>query len=409
MTEGRVTVRIAAMVLAASALAAAALAQPGAPPAAGVGAAPAAQAGRGAGRGPQGPAVLSPEVLPDRRIAFRILAPQAQNVRLNAGDIPNLGPAAQLKKGENNVWETIVGPIDPGAYRYSFNVDGVTVIDPRNPSISESNTNVWSLVYVPGSDLMDTKDVPRGAVAAVTYYSTALKRFRRMHVYTPPGYDLGKGKYPIFYLLHGAGDCDEAWTSVGRAGFILDNLIAAKKIKPMVVVMPAGHTSATGGGRGAAPVAPAVGGAPAQPPVLDEFAQDFLTDIMPYAETHYRVLADRADRAIAGLSMGGSESLLTGLNNIDKFAYVGAFSAGGLFDDYPPAFPALDAKQAAQLRTLWIACGTSDRLIDDNRKFKTWLKSKDIAFTDIETPGAHTWMVWRRNLINFTPLLFTGK
>jgi len=220
MTEGRSLIRVAVALLTACILAAAAFGQVGTMTLA-PGAAPQAQAGRG-GRGPAGPVVTSPEVMPDRRVALRILAPQAQNVRLNAGDFQNIGAAAQLKKGDNGVWETIVGPVDPGAYRYTFTVDGVSTVDPRNPEISESNTNVWSLVYVPGSDFMDTKDVPHGAVAAVTYYSTALKRFRRMHVYTPPGYEDGKGKYPIFYLLHGAGDCDEAWTSVGRAGFILE-------------------------------------------------------------------------------------------------------------------------------------------------------------------------------------------
>ena len=413
------------MVLAATILAVAALAQPGAPPAAGVGAAPAAQAGRGAGRGPQGPVVASPEVLPDRRIAFRILAPQAQNVRLNAGDIPNLGPAAQLKKGDNNVWESIVGPLDPGAYRYTFNVDGVATIDPRNPSISESNTNVWSLVYVPGSDFMDTKDVPRGAVAAVTYYSTSLKKFRRMHVYTPPGYDLGKGNYPIFYLLHGAGDCDEAWTSVGRAGFILDNLIAAKKVKPMVVVMPAGHTSATtfGGGRGAAPAA---GAAPAPPPVLDEFAQDFLADIMPYAETHYRVLTDRASRAIAGLSMGGSQTLNVAFLHLDKFAYIGVFSSGAMLGGggrgaapaaaTPPAGPStwetahMDSLDNAALKKgtklIWLSTGHDDGLMSNTLATVDMLKKHGFSPVFKESPGAHTWINWRNYLNEFAPQLF---
>ena len=142
---------------------------------------------------------------------------------------------------------------------------------------------------------------------------------------------------------------------------------------------------------------------------FDGFRASLLTEVIPMVESAYPVSTKREDRAIAGLSMGGSESLLTGLNDIDKFAYVGSFSAGGLFDDYPSQFPTLDSKQASQLRVLWIACGTSDRLIDDNRKFKTWLKSKNIAFSDIETPGAHTWMVWRGNLIAFTPLLFIGK
>ena len=198
-----------------------------------------------------------------------------------------------MTKGTNGVWEVTLGPIDPGAYRYNFNVDGVSVIDPRNPATSESNNNVWSLVCVPGSDFMDTRDVPHGAVASLTYYSKTLQKFRRMHVYTPPGYERGGGKFPVFYLLHGAGDSDDAWTSVGRAGFILDNLIADGKAKPMIVVMPAGHTRAFGFG----------GGGPRPP--TDEFVQDFLNDIMPCVEKNYRVYTDRAHRAIAGLSMGG--------------------------------------------------------------------------------------------------------
>src|SRR5499427_11083906 len=246
---------------------------------------PSGQAGR-EGRPPQPPMLLSPEIQPDRRVTFRVLAPQAQSVKLTGTDIPGNIPPASLTKGENGVWEGTIGPIAPGAYRYNFNVDGVAVIDPRNPSISESNNNAWSLFYIPGADFMDTKEVPHGGVSAVTYYSTALKRFRRMHVYTPPGYELGQGKYPIFYLLHGAGDCDDAWTSVGRAGFILDNLIAAKKAKPMIIVMTAGHTRPFG--RGPAPgIAQPGGGAP--PP--DEFIQDFMTDIMPYVEKNYRLLA----------------------------------------------------------------------------------------------------------------------
>jgi enterochelin esterase-like enzyme len=415
MTEGRGISRIAAKAMAAFVLAAGALAQPPAPPA--------VPAGRGAGRGPQGPVVVSPEVMPDRRIAFRILAPQAQNVRLNAGDLQNIGPAAQLKKGDNGVWETIVGPIDPGAYRYTFAVDGVATVDPRNASISESNTNVWSLVYVPGSDFMDTKDVPRGAVAAVTYYSTALKRFRRMHVYTPPGYELGKGKYPIFYLLHGSGDCDEVWTSEGRAGFILDNLIAAKKVKPMVVVMPAGHTTtAPGGGRGAAPAA---GGGRAQAPVLDEFAQDFLTDIMPYAETHYRVLTDRADRAIAGLSMGGSQTLNVAFLHLDKFAYIGVFSSGATLGGGrgaaaattpPPAGPSawetahkdsLDnpaLKKGTKL--IWLSTGHDDGLMPSTLATVEMLKKHGFNPIFKESTGAHTWINWRNYLHEFAPQLF---
>jgi hypothetical protein len=212
---------LASLVLA-SCVAASAMAQ--APPAFG-----AAQASPEQGRGAQGPQVVSPEVGADRRIALRILAPQAQAVRLNASDIPGVpfgGGGAALTKGQNGVWEITVGPVPAGAYRYTFMVDGVATIDPRNPPTSESNNNSWSLVYVPGSDAFDTKSVPHGSVAEVHYYSTALKAFRRMHVYTPPGYETSSKKYPVFYLLHGAGDSDDSWSTVGRAGFILDNLIA---------------------------------------------------------------------------------------------------------------------------------------------------------------------------------------
>ena len=186
--------------------------------------------------------VVSPEVSPDRQITFRIFAPKAEAVKLSGSDIPGNGKGAPMIKGTNGVWELTIGPIDPGAYRYEFNLDGVPVIDHQNPATSGSRNHVWSLVIVPGSDFMDTRQVPHGVVAAVTYYSKSLQCFRRLHIYTPPGYETGKGKFPVFYLLHGSGDCDEAWTSVGRAGFILDNLIAAGKAKPMVVVMPAGHT-----------------------------------------------------------------------------------------------------------------------------------------------------------------------
>jgi enterochelin esterase family protein len=189
------------------------------------------------------------------------------------------------------------------------------------------------------------------------------------------------------------------------ANVILDNLIAQGKVKPMIVVMPLGY--------GAPEIL-----RPKEWGKLDpedrtrnysKFRETLLTEVIPLVESSYPVSNKREDRAIAGLSMGGAESLLTGLNNIDKFAYVGAYSAGTVGENYAPAFPALDPKQTSQLRTLWIACGVDDHLIDENRKLKSWLKSQNITFTDVETPGAHTWMVWRRNLIAFTPLLFNNK
>jgi enterochelin esterase-like enzyme len=363
------------------------------------------------GRGPQGPQVTSPEIAPDRHVTFRILAPKAETVRLSAGDIPGNGPGAEMTKGTNGVWEVTLGPIDPGAYRYNFNVDGVSVIDPRNPATSESNNNIWSLVYVPGSDFMDTRDIPHGAVASLTYYSKTLQRFRRMHVYTPPGYELGHGKFPVFYLLHGAGDSDDAWTTVGRAGFILDNLIATGTAKPMIVVMPAGHTRASGFG----------GGAPRPP--TDEFVQEFLNDIMPCVEKNYRVYTDRAHRAIAGLSMGGGQTLNIGIPHLDQFSYVGVYSAGifGITGRGPgananaPQGPSWeeqqkaildDAKLKKGLKLFWFSTGKDDFLIATTRATVEMFKKHGFQPVFHETTGAHTWINWRNYLNDFAPQLF---
>jgi enterochelin esterase-like enzyme len=334
-------------------------------------------------------------------------------VRLSAGDIPGLGQGSQMAKGTNGVWEGTVGPIEAGAYRYNFTVDGLSVIDPRNPTTSEANANTWSLVHVPGADFMDTKEVPHGAVSEVTYYSKTLKRFRRMHVYTPPGYESGKGKFPVFYLLHGAFDCDDSWTSVGRAGFILDNLIAAKQAKPMVVVMPAGHTGPFSfGARGGDPLRAAV----------DEFVQEFENDIMPLAEKNYRVYTDQKRRAIAGLSMGGAQTLNIAVRNLAKFGYVGVYSSGvfgitggGRSGAAAPAGPAWEEKHRKALddpklkkgvKLIWFATGKDDFLISTTRATVQMLKKHEFDVTFNETPGAHTWIVWRNYLRDFAPQLF---
>ena len=364
--------------------------------------------------GPQGPRVTSPEVAADGRVTFRILAPKAQAVRL-LGDIPSDGPAVPMQpptgraltQGAEGVWEVAV-PLAPGSYRYNFNVDGVSVIDPRNPSTSESNDNAWSLVHVPGADFMDTKRVPHGAVAAVTYYSTALARFRRMHVYTPPGYETSTQRYPVFYLLHGAMDSDDSWWTVGRAGFILDNLIAAGKAKPMIVVMPAGHTGPFSFNPGAP-----------RPPV-DEFTADFNGDVVPYVEKTYRVLTDRQSRAIAGLSMGGAQTLGIAIPDLARYAYIGVYSSGvfGITGRGPmpmPPGPSFEEQHARALddpalkkglNLVWFATGKDDFLIETSRATVAMLKKHgfDVAFE--ESAGAHTWTNWREYLNEFAPLLF---
>jgi enterochelin esterase family protein len=354
---------------------------------------------------PPTPAVQSPEVQADGKVTFRLLDPGAKSVLLNFEGDTKPSP---MTRDDSGVWSITVGPLDPDLYGYDFIADGVYLLDPNNPTIKPNLIQPQNVVEVNGAtpQLWDVAEVPHGVVHHHFFKSKVVGDQRDFYVYTPPGFDpKAKTKYPVFYLLHGYSDSADGWTAVGKANVILDNLIAQGKVKPMIVVMPLGY--------GTPEMIKLKWNAWSHPDVrqqnFDGFRKSLLTEVMPMVEGSYPVSTKREDRAIAGLSMGGSESLLTGLNNIDKFAYVGSFSAGGLGDDYAPAFPTLDAKQASQLRTLWIACGTSDHLIDDNRKFKAWLKSKDIAFTDIETPGAHTWMVWRRNLINFTPLLFTGK
>ena len=379
---------------------------------------------------PPGPTVVSPQVQSDRRVTFRILAPNAQKVELRSpGDIPGIGgrggtPLQFTKNGEG-VWEATTSAIPAGAYRYTFVVDGVPVADSHNPMTSQTNTTVYSLAVVPGSDLFDTKNVPHGAVASVYYDSKTLGGIRRMHVYTPPGYEAGRAKYPVFYLLHGAGDVDDSWTSVGRAGFILDNLIAAGKAKPMIVVMPAGHVN----GAGAAIGGPAVTGAViAQPGQADPFVNDFLNDLMPYVEKNYRVLTTRPNRAIAGLSMGGYQTLNIAIPHLDEFAYIGVFSSG-VFSNLgrgargggaatAPEAPfgqawekanlaALDAAAPKKgLRLFWFSTGKDDGLIETSKNTVALLKKHGFNAEFHESEGAHTWLNWRDYLTEFAPQLF---
>ncbi len=350
--------------------------------------------------------LVSHRILTDNRVTFRIYAPNAAEVMLGGTDIPDMGPGAAMKKMENGVWQVTVGPLEPGAYRYTFIVDGISVNDPRNPLTSQSNMHSWSLIYVSGEAFMDTRDVPHGAVSEVTYYSTALQRFRRMHIYTPPGYESGDGRYPVFYLLHGAFDCDDAWTTVGRANFIMDNLIADERAWPMVVVMPAGHT---GSFRFGEPL-----------PKMDDFIRDFTENIMPYVEKNYRILMDRGNRAIAGLSMGGEHTLNIAIQDLEKFNYIGVFSSGifGITGDprfAPMNGPSweeqhkreLENKEARrELKLIWFATGKDDFLVETSRVTVDLLKKYGFDVIYHETTGAHTWINWRRYLYEFVQLLF---
>ena len=387
------------------------------------------------GQAQRPPAVVSPEMLADGRVTFRVHAPNATRVLLNAGDLPPAtftppgaepvpqtpgAPGATLfSKGDDGVWAfTTAAAVPPGAFRYAIMIDGVRTLDPVNTRTSESNTAMWSLFVVPGIANEEVRDVPHGAVAEIFYASSVLKTTRRMHVYTPPGYESGSQKYPVFYLLHGAGDSDDAWTSVGRAGFILDNLIAAKQAMPMIVVMPAGHQPAAASG-GTPPHA-----SPGAPPPVNRFTLEFLNDVMPYVESHYRVLADRPHRAIAGLSMGGMQTLDIAFRELGKFAYIGVYSSGAVLGGgrgagagaaAAPAPPDWETVHAADLgdaalkkgtRLLWLATGVDDRLIANTRATVQILEKHGFQPEFKETAGAHTWLVWRDYLQQFVPRLF---
>jgi len=346
------------------------------------------------------PKLISPDVQSDNRVIFRFRDPNAKEVQLALeGSKP-----VPMERDDQGIWTLTTAALTPDYYGYLFIADGVGLIDPSNPLLKPNLISTQSVVHIPGASLpWEVSEVPHGVVHHHFYKSAIVGDQRDFYVYTPPGYEAkGKQKYPVLYLLHGFSDDASGWTAVGHANVILDNLIAQGKAKPMVVVMPLGY---------GAPEIVAEGFGAFEHEQLrqknfDKFTQALLSEVIPQVEAAYHVSHDRNARAIAGLSMGGAESLLTGLNHLDKFAWIGAFSSGGITEDFAAEFPALDFHSNSQLRVLWIACGTDDHLIGINRKLRDWLKSKGVEHTDIETPCAHTWMVWRRNLAEFAPLLF---
>jgi enterochelin esterase-like enzyme len=351
---------------------------------------------------PQRPApIVSPDVHADGSVTFRLRDPNAIDVKLGLEGVAEPLPMKKDRDG----WSVTTAPLAPDYYGYEFIVDGVHMLDPSNHLLVPNLLTPGNAVHVPGplSLPWELNDVPHGEIHHHFYKSAVAGDDRDYYVYTPPGYDpVAKKTYPVLYLLHGYSDDASGWTAVGYANVILDNLIAQGKAKPMIVVMPLGY--------GTMEMIQHSWASWSHTDLRDtnfrKFSEALLTEVMPRVESEYRITKDRNARAITGLSMGGSESLLTGLNNLDKFSWIGAFSSGGIPEDFQRDFPALDAKASQQIHLLWIACGTEDHLIKINRAFREWLKTKGVKATEIETPGMHTWMVWRRNLAEFAPLLF---
>jgi enterochelin esterase family protein len=345
---------------------------------------------------------FSPEVGADRRVTFRLRAPNAQSVKVRCESLPE----AAMVKGNEGVWSFTTEALDPDIYTYSFSVDGLRTIDLANPLLKFNLLSSDSQVHVPGPESLpwEIKDVPRGQIHHHFYKSGIASEERDFYVYTPPGYDpAARKKYPVLYLLHGFSDDASAWTSVGLAHVILDNLIARKAARPMLIVMPLGYGTmeVVRGGWGG------LSRRDLWQENMTKFQEILLSELMPQVEKNYRTANSPKDRAIAGLSMGGSESLMIGLNALDRFAWIGAFSSGGLRTDFDKVFPKLNPAATAQLKLLWISCGREDGLFNANQQFVDWLKSVNIKHSWNPGPGAHNFRYWRRNLAELAPLIFT--
>ena len=379
--------------------------------------------------------IVSPEVKDDGTVTFRLYAPKAVKVEVTGDFLPQVKIStpmgdveqpgfAELKEGKDGVWTYTSQPLAPELYYYKFRVDGMDYLDPSNVYMCRdiaSYTNIFIVEKTPGDtgDLYSVNDVPHGNVAKVWYPSPTLRMNRRMTVYTPAGYDKG-GRYPVLYLLHGAGGDEDAWTTLGRAAQIMDNLIAEGKVKPMIVVMPNGNPNceAAPGEWSKGMYKPSFMGHMSPKPVAS--MEESFPDIVKYVESHYRVLKGKKNRAICGLSMGGGHSFAISKMYPDMFDYVGLFSAAiFLSGSNDPQQTALDrmnsdpqfnkdlaALFAARPKLYWIAIGKTDFLYKSNEDYRKYLDAKGYPYEYVETEGGHIWRNWRLYLTAFSQKLF---
>jgi enterochelin esterase-like enzyme len=346
--------------------------------------------------------IKSPEIHSDGTVTFRLSAPAATKAEVQI-ELASGMSTLTMSKDANGVWSITSAPLKPDMYSYKFAVDGLEIVDPGVREFVPNLFDQGGLFTVPGTppETWEETDAPHGTVQHGFYRSKILNGDSDFYVYTPPNFNARANlKYPVLYLLHGYSDMANAWIVMGRANFILDNLIAQAKAKPMIVVMPLGY---------GAPKVLERGWKFEHDPLwrtnIERFSDVLLNEIIPQIERDYPVEKSGGGRAVAGLSMGGAESFYVGLNHLDQFTWIAPMSAA-VFDDPASTFPKLDEKQAAKIKLLWIACGKDDGLIKNNRQLKSWLASRNIKFQSVETEGAHTWQVWRRNLVDLAPLLF---
>jgi enterochelin esterase-like enzyme len=360
--------------------------------------------------------VVSPEVLPDNKVTFRVYSKEATSISVS-GDWSVTRERTQMVKNDSSIWSATIGPLKPDRYHYTLTIDGIRATDPSNPLTVRDITTHASVLFVPGkeSELYGVKNVPHGSVNKVWYNSPTMKLYRRMVIYTPPGYEDSQEKYPVLYLQHGGSVDEEAWTELGRAAQIEDNLIAEGKAKPMIIVMPNGNTNEAAALTEIPRNASAQGAVPPTQVTANNYEASLLNDIMPFIESHYRVLSNPENRAIAGLSMGGGQSYNLGLGT-DKFAWIGVFSSGTFggvqgYGNYDPEkqIPGLLTNSSSfnkRLKLFYISCGEQDPRIEYTKKAATLFKEKGLNNVFTSFPGQHEWKVWRMALSDFLPRLF---
>jgi enterochelin esterase-like enzyme len=366
-------------------------------------------------RPPQGPRnVVTPlQILPDNRVIFKLYAPKATEVTLN-GDWMATGINESLIKNDTGLWTITAGPLKPEFYGYSFTVDGVRVIDPSNAQVKRDVITNSSVLLIPGkeSDLYAVNEVPHGTLSKVWYYSATLKLTRQMLVYTPAGYEKSTEKYPVLYLLHGGGGDESQWITLGRSCQIMDNLIAQGKAKPMIIVMPNGNANqAAAAGEAPAAKQQVPNQVPSSNTITATYEKSVVDDIIPFIENNYRVLSNKENRAIAGLSMGGNQTLKITMSYPDKFYYVGVFSSGffdGTMADVEKRYLSVfsDPNFNKGKKLIWFGIGTDDFLYQISKGSRELFDKYKIPYQYVETDGAHTWFNWRKYLAIYAPLLF---
>jgi len=349
--------------------------------------------------------VVSPELSKTNELTFRLFAPKAEEVKIYGEWLTSYTDLTPMVKNDTGLWSVTVGPVDPEIYGYFFLVDGLYVLDASNPLVRRDGQRNASLVLVPGteSELYGVEKVPHGVLSKVWYSSATIGQERRMYVYTPPGYNKGDEEYPVLYLLHGAGGDEDAWTTMGRAPQIMDNLIAAGKANPMIVVMTNGNAWQTAG-PGSSPPAPPLNREDYQK-YMGKFEESLVRDVVPYIEKNYRVKASKESRAIAGLSMGGMHTINVTTANPDVFGYIGVYSSGIFRPDQDISEEML-ALQKSGIMKYWVACGEDDFLMDANKRLLDALEKCGMEYEYYENSGGHTWANWRIYLSMYAPMLF---